>query len=396
MCDTVAAFRRGDNRSFFGKNSDREPGELQFVYLSINPVDEFNLLPFIEEKEEYLSHSFQTLKNIFSSFDNRYSAIISRPIWMWGAEMGVNEFGLSIGNEAVFSNEKVNRDGLLGMDILRLALHNTKTARDAVRFITKLINDYGQGGDGGYTRKMKYHNSFIIKDFSEGYVLETSGNHFAFKRIDENYSISNSYTLGYDYEKTDNSGVYNFKGKYEKSLYSFFSKGDARQNCTLGLIREANELEDIMKTLRTHDEKSEEPKGGMKSVCMHPGKLIKSETTSSMIVDYIGDKLIVWMTASPNPCISLYKPRVFSRENGFNDIGSAVNYAKELTSISKKLTSNHELFKSKVKPLRDEMELKFQDIIYRDIDFKSLEDLAGDTKRCMEFEREYIESVKKL
>jgi secernin len=97
MCDTVAMFSRdGSGRSFFGKNSDREPGEPQIVYYSENPVDEFNQRPYIEASSKYTSGPLLALKSIFDKFDNPYSALISRPVWMWGAEMGVNQFGLSI------------------------------------------------------------------------------------------------------------------------------------------------------------------------------------------------------------------------------------------------------------------------------------------------------------
>jgi len=230
MCDTLVTFDRNNNRSFFAKNSDREPGELQFVYLSSNPREEFEKYPYIEPKNAYINTSFQTLKSIFHQYESPYSAFISRPIWMWGAEMGVNEHGLSIGNEAVFSKEKVKTDGLLGMDILRLALHNNKSAKEAVDFIIKIIEEHGQGGDGGYKKPLKYHNSFIVKDFNEAYVLETSSNNWAVKKVDYSASISNCYTIKVDYDDINQTkaSTLNFKEKYEDKLITFFAKGNVR------------------------------------------------------------------------------------------------------------------------------------------------------------------------
>ena len=48
--------------------------------------------------------------------------ILSKPAWMWGAEMGANDAGVCIGNEAVFTklnSEKDVEEKLLGMDLLR-------------------------------------------------------------------------------------------------------------------------------------------------------------------------------------------------------------------------------------------------------------------------------------
>lgn len=56
--------------------------------------------------------------------EKTYAVILSKPAWMWGAEMGANECGVCIGNEAVWT--KLNEPGdtverLLGMDLLRFA-----------------------------------------------------------------------------------------------------------------------------------------------------------------------------------------------------------------------------------------------------------------------------------
>ena len=48
--------------------------------------------------------------------------ILSKPAWMWGAEMGANEAGVVIGNEAVYTKLQSSKDAeekLLGMDLVR-------------------------------------------------------------------------------------------------------------------------------------------------------------------------------------------------------------------------------------------------------------------------------------
>ncbi|MFZ2413180.1 MAG: carcinine hydrolase/isopenicillin-N N-acyltransferase family protein [Candidatus Cryosericum sp.] len=77
---------------------------------------------------------------------------------MWGAEMGVNEHGVAIGNEAVFTRGEYGAAGLTGMDLLRLALEHCNSACSAVDEIIVLLEQHGRGGTCGFTKRFFYNN----------------------------------------------------------------------------------------------------------------------------------------------------------------------------------------------------------------------------------------------
>ena len=115
--------------------------------------------------------------------------------------MGANECGVSIGNEAVWTKEPYDKEpGLIGMDMVRLALERADTARRALDVIVDLLGTYGQGGNCGFRHKEYYHNAFIIADATEAWVLETAGNYWAAERVRGVRTISNGLTIGSEWD----------------------------------------------------------------------------------------------------------------------------------------------------------------------------------------------------
>lgn len=185
MCDTFVALpdTTASGEIIFGKNSDRPQGELQDVIA----------LPALEyASKEQVQCTYIKIPQVRRTL----AVVLSMPRWMWGAEMGANEQGVVIGNEAVWTNQPYRESGLLGMDLVRLGLERAATASAALDIIVGLLNDYGQGGNCAEHFAMNYHNSYLIADKTEAWVLETAGTFWVAERITSGTrSISNNLSI---------------------------------------------------------------------------------------------------------------------------------------------------------------------------------------------------------
>ena len=317
MCDILVAAPEATKEgvTLFAKNSDREPNEAQVLELISRRKHE-------EEKVKLTYVEFPQVKET-------YAVILSRPWWMWGAEMGVNEFEVAIGNTAVFTKVKVPEKGITGMDMIRLALERTKSAKEALDFITNLVEQGLQGGNGSKNHKLYYFSSFIIADPKEAWVLETVGKEWAAKRIEGVYSISNALTIEGDWEVASEriealarKGSFNFARHFSDRFYTHFAHGRERRAFTLKKLKEKEgeiTLEYMMELLRAHSFEPYSPeKGSMRDVCMHYGGLTRPSQTASSQISELG-KGLHWFTGTSNPCLSIFKPVTFA--GGLPDLG---------------------------------------------------------------------------
>lgn len=185
MCDTFIALSDAtlDGSVIFGKNSDRPNGEIQDV------------VTFPAQTYAQGKHAQCTYIQI-PQVEHTYGVILSKPRWMWGAEMGANEWGVVLGNEAVWTNQPYQSTGLLGMDLVRLGLERGETAFAALQVIISLLEQYGQGGNCAEHRSFTYHNSFLIADYKEAWILETAGEYWVAERVTQGTrSISNHLSI---------------------------------------------------------------------------------------------------------------------------------------------------------------------------------------------------------
>ena len=299
MCDTLGFVSKG--KAIFGKNSDRSPNEpqiLEFIPASLHNENEIQLT-YIKVPQVKQTHA----------------VLLSRPTWLWGGEMGVNDCGVCIGNEAVWTKGKYGQDALTGMDMLWLALERAESAKDAVGVLTDMLERYGQGGNCAYDHDFHYDNSFLVMDRSELYVLETADRNWVWKKS-EKATISNRLSIGTDGDCYSSGNAYNFSSKHADLLYNMASGSKQRQCQTQACISSIKSSADMIDALRTHNSNVKNPfaEGTVSSTCMHFGGLVGDHTTASMVVDLKAGRTIVWATGSSLPCVSLYKPWVFGEK----------------------------------------------------------------------------------
>jgi len=341
MCDSWLATRNATRTQemIFAKNSDRPIFDCQ------------PLLFYPRQNWESGSHVHLEYVDV-PQVEKTYATLGSSPYWCWGYEEGINEHGVVIGNEAIFT--KTFREaaaafregrgpalGLLGMDLVRLALERSRSASEAVEQMGTLIEQYGQFGSGMPTYSHAeggYDNSFLIADPNEGWILEAVGRQWVAKRVTGGYaSISNQPSIREQWDKGSRDiqdyAVENGwwpHGHMERFDFAraYINETVPRQVSQLRAMRTRQLLESkagqitpgwMMRIARDHYEGTflggpyfDAADPDFHSICMHtsPAGFTWGNTASSCVAVLPGDRSsvpIFWWTPGP-PCNGCYAP----------------------------------------------------------------------------------------
>ena len=317
MCDSMIANRDRTlcGYSVFGKASDRSPNEPQpFVY--------------IPAADHPAGEKVKATRIWVDQVPHTYAVILAKPSWIWGGEIGINEHGVVIGNEAVISHElRTDVEALLGMDILRLTLERADTAEKAVHVLTDILERYGQGGNCSFDGVFHYDNSFLIADANDTWHVETAGRFWAAKRVSQGaYSISNYLCIDYPdlihpeaIQNAIDKGYpvdepFDWAKAYINWTNGLTPSGILRRACSFRQMNRSGRqfaLQDVIESLRFHNTDNEWLNGNG-CVCMHAyphfdGDLDCTSTTAMCAVLKPGDPLI-FGTGMSTTCIAPFQP----------------------------------------------------------------------------------------
>jgi dipeptidase len=320
MCDSVVALGQhtAQGVTLYAKNSDRSIGECQ---------------PFAQHPGAFHPRGATTRCTHVKipQVAETYRVMGHSPWWVWGFEQGVNEHGVAIGNQSVFSREPVEaQPGLIGMDLVRLGLERGRDAREALEMIAALLEQHGQGGPGFGPGESGYHNSFMIADPEQAWVLETSGRRWAARRVDQE-ALSNHISLGANWtigsrDLESHARVAGWwSGSDRLDVASAYRNPDVpgrlsegRLQRSRGLLaagRGKHDVESMAALLRDHGEGSPLPPENRAAdddarytLCSHAEPF--GTTTASLIAPLPTDRTPPWPVwiSFASPCTSVFLP----------------------------------------------------------------------------------------
>lgn len=152
-----------------------------------------------------------------------HSFVGCRTLGTWGVGMGMNEFGVSVGDHTSFAKDRLHPDtGLESNDVCRLVLEGARTAEEGARLVRELVEGHGHSREG---------QIYFVADSKEAWIVEATSERCAAIRVrDAVAARANGYKIGSDWDFAthdlvayarrsglwDGNGRFNFARSYSK------------------------------------------------------------------------------------------------------------------------------------------------------------------------------------
>uniref|UniRef100_F7H4J4 Secernin 1 n=1 Tax=Callithrix jacchus TaxID=9483 RepID=F7H4J4_CALJA len=326
--------RAQDGLVVFGKNSARPRDEVQeVVYFSAADHEQESKVEADLSSQRWLHQipsrvpffqceghsSHEEGKCTYISIDQvprTHAIMISRPAWLWGAEMGANEHGVCIANEAMSTREPAaETEALLGMDLVRLGLERAETAKEALDVIVSLLEEHGQGGNYYEDADSchSFQSAYLIVDRDEAWVLETVGKYWAAEKVTEGVRcICNrlSLTSKMDAEHPELRSYAQSQGWWtgedEFNFSEVFSPAEDHLGCCAG--KDSLEKQEESITVQTMMNTLRDKASG---VCIDSESFLTTASGVSVLPQNRSSPCIHYFTGTPDPSRSIFKPFIF-------------------------------------------------------------------------------------
>ena len=131
MCDTFVALPpvTRDKSVLFAKSADCE-------------VNEANAIVRIPGRKHMKGEAVRVTHLVIPQAEEIYEIFLTKAFWTYGCEIGINEYGLAMGEEAVFTTEMdEEKDGLIGPDLMRIGLERARTCQEAIEIMLEAHNN---------------------------------------------------------------------------------------------------------------------------------------------------------------------------------------------------------------------------------------------------------------
>jgi dipeptidase len=307
VCDTfvaLPAYTQGKSM-LFAKSADCE-------------VNEANAVVRIPRKKHVKGEAVRITHLVIPQAEETHEILLTKAFWTYGCEIGVNEFGVSMGEEAVFTTAvEEERDGIIGPDLMRIGLERAKNCQEAIEIMTRLLEQYGQGGSAELKGNSHFDSSYILSDPGEAYILETAGREWVLKKVEAIASISNMLGIGTDwddYSGTDAQARLDWAKTYALPEVPPSLGSPSRQAITFDQLQASLgniSVKKMFEIVRHHNDGYHPATAeAHRNICVHAGPQGNRwwQADGVMVTDVGSHGVMAWVTATSGTCVSIFKP----------------------------------------------------------------------------------------